>query len=526
MKLLLSFLAISLVNAGNEDHMTPDRSTSTARELFSDDGSAVTPFPLSQAMSSPKHLTPQNQPTVASSDFTAGQKVSKKQADLFTHQKSKDTLMKSDFSKTIGSDNMDTLLKKLGDTEENQITAWNLLSNTSVEFDDSIKRNYIKIITTYLNTLYVNQPENEQISNLLLKTASLQFSAQGVPSERLAKHVVNYCNEMQYKLEDIRAQKMKTQDVKLENKTEGRQLGYVVKVKTDTGKLLTYYAKTHSEGTFQDVPSEARSAQPVNYIELLTYKLLEKLGVGPQSHFFGRDMKNFYIMTLDLAINPETMESLGKFLTFGKINKSEEKENYLGKLSEYKYKAKQDKSDPDYVKLINEIENDEKSKKFCYEITKMNLLVRIIYMTDLHDNSGNFGFIIDDQGGLKELKIVDMHAWLGDHPTSVKSFMTGNGIFVAATSTPSVSYAFKSRDVNLRLEDAKKVMNNELKKFEDMLKEAYNEILPMINKHYVDTDKAEIEIEALEERCKGILENYDTLQKEIPIALTKLSTSS
>ncbi len=535
MKLLLSFLTISLMNAGNEDHMTPDRPTSTAKRLFSDiDSSTETPNAKRsrgyyKETMLPPPSTPTDQQTVPV-DPTPGMTVSQEQADLFTHQKSKDALMESDFANIIGEDNMEVLLAKLGDTDIEQTKAWNMLSDMSVEFDNSTKRNYINIIKKYLADLYgksIDIDERNNINTLVGQISLLQISAQGVPSERLAKHVVNYCNEMQYELEDIRDQKMKTQDVKLENKKEGRQLGYVVKVNTDTGKLLTYYAKTHSEGTFQDVPSEARSAQPVNYIELLTYKLLEKLGIGPQSHFFGRDERNFYIMTLDLAINPKTMESLGKFLTFGKINKSEEKENYLGKLSEYKYKAKQNKSDPDYVKLINEIENDEKSKKFCYEITKMNLLVRIIYMTDLHDNSGNFGFIIDDQGGLKELKIVDMHAWLGDHPTSVKSFMTGNGIFVAATSTPSVIYAFKARDTKLRLQDAQNIMYNELNNFESALKQAYDETVPMISKHYEDdADKAEIEIEALEERCKGILENYDTLQKEIPIALTKLSTSS
>ncbi len=535
MKLLLSFLTISLMNAGNDDHMTPDRSTSTARELFSDGKGAfaasllmmhtppaapptIAASPLrtpNQGIASSNHLTPINQPTIAF-DPTPGQDVSQLQANLFQN--------KAMFLSTIGEKNMNVLLAKLGDTETAQITAWNMLSDMSVEFDNSTKRNYINIIKKYLADLYgksIDIDERNNINTLVGQISLLQISAQGVPSERLAKHVVNYCKEMKYELQGIRAQKMKTQDVKFENKKEGRQLGYVVKVNTDTGKLLTYYAKTHSEGTFQDAPSEARSAQPVNYIELLTYKLLEKLGVGPQSHFFGRDERNFYIMTLDLAINPKTMESLGEFLTFGKINKSEEKENYLGKLSEYKYNRAQDKNDPDYVKLINEIENDEKSKKFCYEITKMNLLIRIIHIIDLYDNSGNFGFIIDDQGGLKELKIVDMHVWLTHQKTDTEDFIEGNSTFVAAGSASSLTYAFKTRDTQLRLKDANKIMNNELKGFSNMLEKAYNEILPIINQHHADTEKEE----ALEERCNGILRNYNALKDGIPIALTELNKS-
>ncbi len=494
MKLLLSFLTISLMNAGNDDHMTPDRSTSTARELFSDDGSAVTPIPFDQGMASPKPFTPMNQFTVPV-DPTPGMTVSQEQADLF-----KNTTM---FVKAIGQDNMNVLLAKLGDTEAEQDIAWNLLSDTSVEFDDSIKRNYIRLISNYLSKL-----PNKSIEMYILsgKILELKNSADEVAIKRLKSHIKDYFKKMNYEL----------QSIEIKDKTEGKQLGYVVKVKTHEGKELTYYAKTHSEGTLRDASSA--STRAVNYIEPLTYKLLDILGVGPQSHFFGRDIKNFYIMTLDISTN-DKMESLGDFLTFGKINESEEKENYLGYLVNYKYDRNQDKNDSDYVKLINEIEGDERSKKFCYEITKMNLLVRIIHMTDLHDNSGNFGFILGDKGQIKELKIVDMHVWPTHHKTDPEDFIKGNTIFVAAKSAPSLSYAFKTRCTKLRLEDAKNVMNNELKDFEKALNEAQNQITPMITKYYMDTEKAGIEIEALEERCKGILENYTQ-------ALAKLSTPS
>jgi len=41
----------------------------------------------------------------------------------------------------------------------------------------------------------------------------------------------------------------------------------------------------------------------VNPIELMIYKILENLGIGCESHFFGRELKNFYIATKDAGHN-------------------------------------------------------------------------------------------------------------------------------------------------------------------------------------------------------------------------------
>ena len=65
-------------------------------------------------------------------------------------------------------------------------------------------------------------------------------------------------------------------------KTGGDQLGAIAHV-TRGPKTLTYYIKTHSEGTKSSQSSAARLLRPE---ELMAYKVLELLGVGCECHFF------------------------------------------------------------------------------------------------------------------------------------------------------------------------------------------------------------------------------------------------
>jgi hypothetical protein len=64
------------------------------------------------------------------------------------------------------------------------------------------------------------------------------------------------------------------------------------------GEVVTYYAKTHRGGFKADLSG---TTYPVDLKELLVYRILELLGIGPETHFFYNDVKEFYIATKDVA---------------------------------------------------------------------------------------------------------------------------------------------------------------------------------------------------------------------------------
>jgi hypothetical protein len=62
--------------------------------------------------------------------------------------------------------------------------------------------------------------------------------------------------------------------------------------------VITYYAKTHRGGFKADLSG---TTYPVDLKELLVYKILELLQIGPETHFFYIDVKEFYIVTKDVG---------------------------------------------------------------------------------------------------------------------------------------------------------------------------------------------------------------------------------
>ncbi len=417
---------------------------------------------------------------------------------------------KNHFVQCIGAENMQTMLNELDDSKEKQDAIWNMLSDPLVEYDNIEKCKYLDIISDYLLNLGDNEPQykTNDFHKLLSDVYSTERAPYDVSCERCEQHVRNYLINMGYKDDNIQ----------IRIKTNGIQLGYIIDIKKDTANTVTYYAKTHSQGTLENY-TKYRPAKEVNYEELFIYKLLENLKLGPKSYFFGREEKNFYIMTLDASIDPNNMQSLGKFSTFEEL-KNNEKD--LREIFKYKYKHNQDN---DYEKLICAIENDEKSKKLLYNLAMLHCIMFITQITDLQCNSDNFGFNINN-GKLEKLKIIDMRVPKNIYCSkSIQSFTDGTLAPFQRHAEDALMYAFKTRDLKLRLKDAQKVMNNEFEDFENALKEAYNKMLPIINQHYTDTEKAKSMIENLEERCKGILKNYKTLKDGIPVALDALNKS-
>ena len=148
-------------------------------------------------------------------------------------------------------------------------------------------------------------------------------------------------------------------------KTGGVQLGNRIKIHRlqepegpEEPETLTYYVKTHSDGL---VSQKSAAAETVNPVELMVYRILQKLGVGCESHFFGRDEKNFYIATKDAGCD-------GSYLSYRQLQEKKE-----------------------YKEVLD-------SEGFSNGIFCLDLLSRLLRLTDLQTNQDNFGLVKDSDG--------------------------------------------------------------------------------------------------------------------------------
>ena len=134
-------------------------------------------------------------------------------------------------------------------------------------------------------------------------------------------------------------------DVSCFNKKNGNQMGTICHVTYTDDTIKKYYIKTHQFGPTESV-SKSRKHPDVK--ELLVYKILENIGLGPKVYFFWPvdiSTKTLYIATEEVDI---------------KFYKPEYKVSFT---------------------------SQEKT-----ELIKLDLISRILCITDSTTNSGNFGY--------------------------------------------------------------------------------------------------------------------------------------
>ncbi len=450
---------------------------------FASGNEEVTPLHQipSRLGSSPSQVAP---PSFA----TPGQEVANNQNNLFENRKL--------FIDALGNE-FENLLNKLGTSEEEQQKAWSVLKNSDIPFDNSSKRDYFKRVDNFMTTQLLTHKMSigTECSTILNQIQLIKAIRDKVPKNRLENKSKEY-------LQSIFGQEV---NITHHDKKSGAQLGIKMTVDCNDNKY-NYYIKTHSQGSKKEHSS---APERFNSAELLIYKVLERLGVGPESHFFGRDSKNFYIMTLDASMENSTF--IGKFTEFEKLKGNK---NILGIITSYKH----DYNSPISQNDIQNIENDPISQKFIYEATKLNLIVRILGLSDLFSNADNFGFIIEDEK-LNKLKIVD--AMLFDESRvrqeSIKTFKEGNSVFSPAqASSHSLTYACKTRELKLRLKTAEEILNAEnFNDFENILKKSKSNINLTVEKYIKDKEDKEDFNNQLEERYINILHNFNLFKSEI-----------
>jgi hypothetical protein len=196
----------------------------------------------------------------------------------------------------------------------------------------------------------------------------------------------------------------------------GAQFGGIISIKEKEKEKERKFFKTHQDGSrFTNYSGElyfSRSiglAKPVNIRELFIYKILEKLGMGPEVKFVVNPFvsQDLYIVTKDLS-NDKSNEF---FTIAGKIVDNKEIE-----------------------KLIN-------NKDIILEFTKFDLINRIFGIDDL--NAGNYGIL--SKGDKKFVKIIDFRA-------PYKNFLLSDDILGAFLKANGDLY----RDTDL----AKKILSN------------------------------------------------------------------
>jgi hypothetical protein len=353
-------------------------------------------------MESFESKTPTKHSSFKEVDLTAGKMVAQKQKEIFTEE---------NFSKVFSSDE---LIKLSIDWQIFQVG----------EFDDSTKRQAVSKISNFMKKkLSTRFDENFiDLNNKILQVVQRQDS---VHLQRVDEISSNYFKN-----------KFPEYNIDIDLKSGGVQLGNTVKISKEHERPIIYYVKTHSDGLASGKSSGAKTLNPV---ELIVYKILEKIGVGCESHFFGRDIRNFYIATRDAG-------------SYG---------NYLS-----------------YEQALSKLKNSEffDSKDFSNGIFCLDLLSRILRLTDLQTNAGNFGFMHNSDGW--HVKAIDFR--VTDEKNFIinaeyfKGFLEGNSqINYTDTQIPRI---FKNKKSDLSV-IARDIFLNQFKNFNFIVEESAKDVL-------------------------------------------------
>jgi hypothetical protein len=436
--------------------------------------------------------------SAVSVEQTLGQLVAKQQSEALQYQKLVAVL----------GDSFVTLAKQyLGDTA-NLETLWNTTFAPNTPYDAASKRQIIPKIATLI-TRYSGEETFEylKLSNIVLK---LQSAIKGVPLSRIEESARGYFESV-----------FPGSTVTTSWKRGGDQLGCVAEVTLSGGQVLTYYVKTHSGGLRSDHSSAAKLVNPA---ELLVYKVLEELGVGCQSHFFGRDAQNLYIATLRAGVqtNPDgtfTQVPFHEYSHFKDSPKPEVQEQLWGKLSHLPTDVE---FSPIQHQQAEELENAEDgiARNFVHEVAKLDLLARIMRLTDFQTNPGNYGFIYRVDGRM-QAKAIDFRLNSTD-PNEVrlgeyffKGFLNGNGCFDYSSTGKAMYYALRKRQTHLRVHEAKTIITEELQQFERVVDAALQHVSGTLTQVQMTTDDQASRQKELRQYAEIIKSNFGLFREKL-----------
>ena len=424
-------------------------------------------------------------------DFTPGKKISQKQAEVLTVEK---------FEEVFGE-----LPKALETVNLAQF------QNTSEVFDNPLRRIAIRTITAFVKKQFIADPTNTNISVFYASIEEIKSSIDQLHPERLWERTEDYFRG-----------RFPYSTVARQHKQSGDQLGLTAVVNHGSARSVKYFVKTHAGGFRSGSGSAA--ANLVQPEELMSYALLEELGIGCEAHFFGRDARNFYVATKDAGHDcpfnvfqrPIGSHSSG-------VKPDEEYAKTLwGNLGDLITDSPDKNQQPDRSELIEgEIQRNPVASNFARQISKLDVVSRLMRLTDLLSNSENFGFTDKELG--KMLTVIDFRIADNAFQHNFDSrdfggFTVGNGFFRYDTADKIVAYMLRERALEYRVRTAFEIMVTELETMPFAIKRAYDRVqsLPKdLLSDDITPDNSEKFLRTLSDYKDALLHNYGFFKRNL-----------
>lgn len=263
------------------------------------------------------------------------------------------------------------------------------------------------------------------------------------------------------------------------DKEEGFRFGYRVKVYLNSLDVpIDYYVKTHMGG-FIDVGHmsshmtiENAALREVDPKELFIYDLLDRIGIGSETHiFFGEGATDFYIMTRDAGFDRAT-KTQGRFLSYSELMKGSEfssaREEILKASAQWEQGATLTCRDAiEAEKGLGDV-----AQSIVHNLSAANIWSNLFLVTDVIEHGPNFGFMLHESS-LPKLKLLDFiapdskrHTWtymrnyrdidLGLYDARV--FPGSLDVDYRNTTDGVSKYVLRLRNLSLKILAAKKII--------------------------------------------------------------------
>jgi hypothetical protein len=399
--------------------------------------------------------------------LTDGQKVAQKQAEVLTYK-----LLRN----VLGEEFLRFATKHFATINEDDIEEkWNATFEPSIPYNDANKRNVIRKLIEVVRKSSLSTTDIQMLKGSLF---DLEQQTKEVPLTRIEESTTSYFESI-----------FPGSRVTTSWKRGGDQLGCVAEVLLSSDQILKYYVKTHSEGLKSGHSSAAKLVNPA---ELLVYKVLEGLGVGCQSHFFGRDGQNLYIATLDANVEG----SFKEYEHFKDAQDPNVQRLLWGSLTHLPTDALF--SDTQHQQAESLVASDATAQNFVREATKLDLIARILGLEDFQTNPSNYGFT-RRENGVFIAKAIDFRVpnkkveeFEKDH-RSFNAFLNGNGEYNYSSTGAVMYYALTKRQQYLRVHEALRVIDMVLYDFIKKVDIAYQSVsqtlstIPMVEDDQIST---------------------------------------
>ena len=367
---------------------------------------------------------------------------------------------------------------------------WRVFTDSTLEFDDPQKSRAVSSINNEMTAL-MRERDDQEFFSLFGSLATIRSKREAVHAVRLDQIAIRYFTALY----------PTASEVSFLEKKGGVQLGERIRITLpDRGHLL-YHVKTHSEGRLSE---KSTAPKLVNPQELLAYKILELLGFGCEVHFFEKSPEDVYIATLDASFVNQAKK--GEFNVFqkaaGRLGVGGEEgygQSIWGTLYDLRRQISETADAEAWSEIEESLKSDEIAQNFMHQQSTLDIVTRIMRLSDLLNNPENFGFITGD-GMLPQLKVIDFRVI--EDPTRLKmtddqfgGYLVGNGVYNYASSHDMMGYVLRNRPLVPRVAHALQIMNTKLANIVDAINRAYDILCTYLQKDIFDMERTKLEME-------------------------------